>query len=262
MPIHPTFVFVHGNWHDGRSWSQVRTHLSEAEYRSIAPTLPGRVADDDRASVTHDDYVAAVDAALDSVDGPVVLVGHSFGGSVISRLAELRPDRCAGLVYYSAFVPRDGERVADSLPPAFIEFLNGGAAASADRTVALPYEVFRDTFANTVHDETARRLHATLVPEPYGPIFEPLALPSEARDAIPTTYIACRDDRTLPPGTFHPGQSGRLRSCTLIEIDGDHETLLTAPERLAWALLRSLEHDAHNGLGASQTARSERPIPQ
>jgi pimeloyl-ACP methyl ester carboxylesterase len=155
MPVHPTFVLVHGSWHDGHCWSRVRAHLSTAGYPSIAPTLPGHGAGDDRASVTHDDYVAAIDAALDTVDGPVVLVGHSFGGSVISRLAELRPDRCAGLVYYSAFVPRDGERVADSLPAPFIEFLDAAAAASVDRSVALPYELFRDTFANTADEPAA-----------------------------------------------------------------------------------------------------------
>ena len=81
------------------------------------------------------------------------------------------------------------------------------------------------------------------MPEPFGPVFEPLALPGAARDAIPTAYIACRDDRALLPGSFHPGQSGRLRSCTLIEIDGDHETLLTAPQRLARALVESLPPD-------------------
>jgi pimeloyl-ACP methyl ester carboxylesterase len=204
MAIHPTFVLVHGSWHDGDCWSPVRAHLTAAGFRSSAPTLPGHAAGDDRASVTHDDYVAAVDAAVDAVDGPVALVGHSFGGSVISRVAELRPERCAGLVYYSAFVPRDGDRVADSLPAAMVEFLEAAAAASADRSVALP---------------------------------------TTARDAIPTTYIACRDDRALPAGSFHPGQSGRLRSAALIEIDGDHEALLTAAQRLAWALLQSLPPD-------------------
>jgi pimeloyl-ACP methyl ester carboxylesterase len=251
MPIHPTFLLVHGSWHDGDGWSQVRAHLGAAGCPSRAPTLPGHAPGDDRARVTHDDYVAAVVAALDAVDGPVVLVGHSFGGSVISRVAELRPQRCAGLVYCSAFVPHDGERVADSLPAAMIEFLDTAAAASGDRSVALPYGLFRDAFANTVDEETARALHARLVPEPYRPIFEPLSLPTAARHAIPTTYVACRDDRALAPASFHPGQSGRLRAATLIEIDGDHEALLTAPERLASALLRSRRLDGGmSGFGA------------
>jgi pimeloyl-ACP methyl ester carboxylesterase len=190
--------------------------------------------------VTHEQYVASVLRTHEAEPEPVVLVGHSFGGSVISRVAELRPERCRRLVYYSAFVPRDGERVADSLPAEMLAFIDGAAAASADRSIALPYELFRGAFANTADEETAQAIHATLVPEPKGPIFEPLPLPRLERLEIPSAYIACRQDTSLPPGSFHPGQSARLRAPRVIEIDGDHETLLTAPERLAWALLAAI----------------------
>jgi pimeloyl-ACP methyl ester carboxylesterase len=84
-------------------------------------------------------------------------------------------------------------------------------------------------------------IRAQVVPEPYGPIFDTLELPSFARLRIPMVYISCRDDRTMPPGTFHPGQSSRLGAPTVIEIDGDHESLFTAPERLADALLEALD---------------------
>ena len=236
-----TLILVHGSWHDGRSWSAVQEHLAAVGVHSIAPTLPGHGVGDDRLAVTHADYVSGVIAELDAVPGPVVLVGHSFGGSVISRVAELRPNNCRGLVYYSAFVPRNGERVADSLPAQFIEFLDNAAAASADRSIELPDQVLREAFANTADESTLARIRALLVPEPYAPVFETLALPSFPTLPIPSVYITCRDDRTMPPGTFHPGQSSRLRQPELIEIEGDHEALLTAPERLTDALLEALD---------------------
>jgi pimeloyl-ACP methyl ester carboxylesterase len=250
-----TLILVHGSWHDGSSWSAVQELLAAVGVRSIAPTLPGHRAGDDRLAVSHDDYVSAVIAELDAIREPAVLVGHSFGGSVISRVAELRPGDCHGLVYYSAFVPRDGERVADSLPAEFIEFLDQAAAATADRTIELPDRVLREAFANTADESTLARIRALLVPEPYAPVFETLTLPGFPALPIPAVYITCRDDRTMPPGTFHPGQSNRLREPELIEIDGDHETLLTAPERLADALLEALD-----AIDAGRRDRSE-PAP-
>ncbi len=178
---------------------------------------------------------------LEGLGRPAVLVGHSFGGSVISRVAELRPERCHGLVYYSAFVPLDGERVADSLPGPFIEFLDEAAAAGEDRTITMPHELLREAFANTADHDTLARIASLLVPEPHKPIFEPLSLPNFPRSGIPAAYIHCREDQTLPAGTFHPGQSSRLEAPELIEIEGDHESLLTAPQRLADALLQALD---------------------
>lgn len=234
-----TFLLVHGSWHDGGCWSAVAEQLSNAGFPSLTPTLPGHDADGDRSRVTHDDYVRTVVAALDSAPGPVVLVGHSFAGSVISRVAERRPSRCRLLVYCAGFVPRDGERVADSLPPPFLAFLAGASATTADGSVPLPREIFASAFANTADQATVDAIYARLVPEPYGPIFEPLSLPRFERLGIPAAYITYRQDQTMPPGTFHPGQSGRLGAPQLIEMDGDHESLFTRPREMAWALLEA-----------------------
>jgi len=242
-------VLVHGSWHDGRCWSAVQAQLDAAGVGSVAPTLPGHGNGSDPRRVTHDDYVSCVIEQLDRMSTAAVLVGHSFGGSVISRVAELRPERCHGLVYYSAFVPRDGERVADSLPAELLDFLEHSASASPDRTVALPEALLRDAFANTADAETLKRIAAQLVPEPHAPIFEKLSLQTFAVGRIPAAYIACRDDLALPPGAFHPGQSSRLVDARVIQIEGDHESLFTASERLADALL-----DALNALDVARRA--------
>jgi hypothetical protein len=153
-------------------------------------------------------------------------------------------ERCRSLVYYSAFVPRDGERVADSLSEPLLGFLEDAAAASPDRSIALPYKLFRSAFANTADPATAEAIFPRLVPEPHAPIFEPLSLWRFARLGIPTAYITCSQDLSLPPGTFHPGQSARLTAPRLIEIDADHEALFTAPDCLARALLTAIgAHD-------------------
>jgi pimeloyl-ACP methyl ester carboxylesterase len=241
-----TFVLVHGSWHDGACWSSVASHLHDAGIPTLSPTLAGHHGHDDRLTITHDDYVSSVLHDVDSIAGPLALIGHSFGGSVISRVAELRPQRCKLLVYYSAFVPRDGERVADSLPEAFITFLEEAAAENRDGSVVLPKELFRAAFANTADEHTVDVIYPKLVPEPYAPIFESLALPRLERLGIPSAYISCRQDVALPAGSFHPGQSGRLTAPQLIEIDGDHEALFTSPRQLAWALLQAAGHGSES----------------
>src|SRR5262249_52685769 len=186
----PTFLLVHGSWHVGDGWSAVGAHLQEAGVRVATPTLAGHGTDCNR-NVTHDDYVRSVIDELDRLPGEIVLVGHSFGGSVISRVAERRPERCRLLVYYSAFVPRDGERVADSLPDPLLAFLEESAAATPDRSVTLPPGLFASAFANTADPDAAAALHERLVPEPSGPIFEPLPLPRFSTLGIPSAYISC-----------------------------------------------------------------------
>ena len=238
MNGNPTFLLVHGSWHVGDCWSGVAAHLREAGFPVATPTLAGHGTDCNR-DVNHDDYVRSVIAELDQLSGEIVLVGHSFGGSVISRVAELRPERCGLLVYYSAFVPRNGERVADSLPEPLLAFIEESAASVPDRSVTLPLDLFASAFANTADAAAAAALHQRLVPEPYGPIFEPLSLPRFSALGIPSAYISCGQDLALPQGSFHPGQSSRLNAPQLIEIAADHEALFTAPRRLAWALLEA-----------------------
>jgi pimeloyl-ACP methyl ester carboxylesterase len=252
----PTLILVHGSWHTGGCWSAVQQELTAAGVRSSAPTLPGHGVSDDRLRVRHDDYVNCVIGEIDRVAGPAVLVGHSFGGSIISRVAELRPEACQGLVYHSAFVPRDGERVADSLPAEFVRFLDDAAAARADRAIELPEPALGQAFANTADEDTLIRIRRLLVPEPYAPIFDTLELPTFPSLRVPTVYITCRDDRAMPPGTFHPGQSSRLREPTMIEIDGDHESLLTARERLSDALLEALDVIQAAARGATRDSPS------
>ena len=241
----PTFLLVHGSWQASWSWEPVRARLQAAGYRTLAPTLPGHAPSADRAAVSFADYELSVLRVLDhEAEGPVVLVGHSFGGAIISRIAELRPGRCHGLVYYSGFVPRDGESVADNLPTAFLEVIRQLSASSADGSIALPYEPFRAAFVNTADEPAARALYAQLTPEPYMPIFAPLALPHNHRHGIPAAFVACRHDLSLGPGVFHPGQSRRLDRPRLIEIDGDHEALLTNPDALANALLTTVARES------------------
>ncbi|MBA3793374.1 MAG: alpha/beta fold hydrolase [Rubrobacter sp.] len=105
-----TFVLVHGGWNGGWCWEKVVPLLEETGHKVEAPDLPG--LGDDRTPISEvslQGYADRIAQVLDAQPEPVVLVGHSSGGTVISQTAEQRPDKVKLLVYLAAFLLRDGE---------------------------------------------------------------------------------------------------------------------------------------------------------
>ena len=233
-----TFVLVHGSWQGAWSWDGVRDHLRARGHRVITPALPGRGdVGEDRSWIGHDDNVAAVLAALDA-DGaaPVILAGHSLGGVTISQVADQRPDRVARLIYCAAFVLDDGESASDVMPEQMRTAITELSTTRPDRSLPMPWEFWRQNFIQTASEQLARESHERLVPDPYRPVFEPVKLRRPVHRELPASFVAFTQDKTMPPGFWQPGMSGRLNEGAVIEIDGDHQMLLSAPGPLADAL--------------------------
>jgi pimeloyl-ACP methyl ester carboxylesterase len=214
--------------------------------RSSCVTAPGTAAG--RGSrrcgpCRHDDYVAAVTAFVEHLDlRDVVLVGHSFGGSVISRAFQRIPDRIKRLVFHTAFVVEDGRSVNDNLSHDQTAIFDELARLSPDNTVLCPWELFRDNFMQDADEEAARTVWERLVPQPYGPWVDELDLKEFYASGVPKSYIAVADDIALPPGSWHPNMSSRLGTYKLIEMGGSHEVMFTRPGELADKLVEA-SHD-------------------
>src|SRR5437763_13518444 len=102
------FVLVHGSWHDGAAWKPVADELGVAGHKARAPTVAGHGKDANK-DVSHEDCVRSIVECIIEADlNDVVLVGHSFGGTVIARVACEIPERLRRLVFWNAFVPEDG----------------------------------------------------------------------------------------------------------------------------------------------------------
>jgi pimeloyl-ACP methyl ester carboxylesterase len=233
-----TFVLLHGSWHGGWAWEPSAWCLRELGHRAYAPTYPGHLPGAPRRGVRHDDYVSSVVRFIESRDlREVVLVGHSFGGSVVSRASQLIPERLKRLVFHTAFVLADGTSVNDNFPAEQVAMFRDSADASPDQTVECPWPVFRDQFMQDAAAEDARSVWERLVPQPYGPWAEKLDLREFHREELPRSYIAVADDLALPSGQWHPGMSSRLGTFKLVEMDGSHEVMFTRPSELAGKLL-------------------------
>ena len=195
----PTIVLVHGAWADSSSWSDVVRRLQRAGYTVDVPPNPLRSLPGDAA------YIASY---LQTIQGPIVLVGHSYGGAVISNAALGNP-HVKALVYVNAFIPDEGESVqqlAGAQP--------GSALAVADPTTVfslVPYpgapagdfdayilpSVFRTAFANDLGAKEAAVLASTQRPATLSALGTPSGPP--AWKSIPSWAFVGTLDHVLPP---------------------------------------------------------------
>lgn len=225
-----TFVLVHGAWHGGWCWKRVAGILRQSGCDVFTPTLTGL---GERAHLlapsvdltTHIDDIIGVLDYENLTD--VVLVGHSYGGMVISGVAARTPSRIAALVYLDAFLPADGEAVKDF---GLGELLAESAATRGDGW-RVPSATASD-FGIT-DEEDAVWVNARLGDQPYKTFTQPLDVAAPGNDGIYRSYILATQDLFVPHAT-----RARERGFDSYELFGaGHDVMLTRPAELSALLL-------------------------
>jgi len=169
----------------------------------------------------------------------LVLVGHSYGGMVITGVADRVPNRIRRLVYWNAFVPNDGESLNDMLPPQYVELFEHIAIGRGDGSVVLPFTIWREAFINDADLDTAQRAFRVLNPHPIKTMKDKISLSTNpAEMVVAKSYINCTEDTSLPHHyPWHPRLSQKLGLFRLIQIPGSHELCFSNPARLAQAII-------------------------
>ena len=235
------YVLVHGAWHDGTAWSSVVRHLESRGHKVFAPTMAGHGRGAAR-NVRHADCTnSIVNFIAEHSLSDVILVGHSFAGTVISKVAEAIPERLKRLVFFSAFVLQDGHGLVDEVPPPHAALFAELARDSGDNTIMIPFSIWRESFMNDADLETAKWTYGQLSPEPYEPVREKLDLKKFYSLKIARSYLYCTEDIALPPGEWgwHPRMSSRLGLYRLVQMPGSHEVIYTNPAGLAKKILEA-----------------------
>jgi pimeloyl-ACP methyl ester carboxylesterase len=223
----PTVVLVHGAFADASGFGGVIRELSAEGYRVLAPPNPLRGLAGDAASVG---------AVVGAIDGPVVLVGHSYGGAVVTQ-ASSALDNVAALVYLAAFSLDAGESCASVQAPFPASLL---AATAEPTTYDAPGATdgpdlfigegqFRETFCADVPVDLAQVLYVTQRPLAVAALTENAT--AAGWKAIPSWYLVSRHDNAISPEAQR-FMAQRMGSTTE-EIDGSHTAFIAQPVRTA-----------------------------
>ncbi len=229
-----TFVLVHGGWSGGWTWEKVVPLLEEAGHQVEAPDLPGH--GDDRTpipQVSLQGYADRISGVLDTQPEPVVLVGHSSGGLVISQAAEQRPDKVKMLVYLAAFLLRDGEVLLSVAGNDTESLVLPNLVMSEDQMSAtIREDVIREALLADCTDEDVKRAKSRFVPQAVAPFATPLAVTEENFGRVPRVYIETLQDRAVSPW-FQKEMYERLPCQNVVSMETSHSPFFSAPEELA-----------------------------
>ncbi|WP_436532342.1 alpha/beta fold hydrolase [Actinoplanes sp. HUAS TT8] len=219
----PTIVLVHGAFADASGWNDVARRLQHDGYRVIAPANPLRSVAGDAA------YIASV---LDTLPGPIVLVGHSYGGFVITNAAAGRSDVKA-LVYIAAFAPDEGDTVQG------LQLKYPGTKLGQEQLDFRQYPggydgyvkpaVFREVFAGDLPRSTTDLMAAGQRPGDTSTLGTPSGPP--AWKSIPSYFLVARDDQLIPAAVqrFMATRAGAHK----VEVNSSHSAMISQPRATA-----------------------------
>lgn len=236
-----TFVLVHGAWHGAWCWFKVIPLLEKRGHTVIAVDLPSHGTDrTPTRDVSLELYAECVCRVLDACREPVILVGHSMGGVVISRAAELRPEKVGKLVYVAAFLLPSGATIFETTST------EANAAAMTDLVInedgsaaAVKPESIRHVFYADCEDSEVALARTLLVPQALAVSVTPLSTKDENWGRVPRFYVECTHDNAIPVETQR-AMVARLPCQRVISLATSHSPFFSAPGELSAHLLQLL----------------------
>jgi pimeloyl-ACP methyl ester carboxylesterase len=227
-------ILIPGFWLDASSWDEVLPVLEDAGVRARSLTLPGLASTGaDRGAIRLRDHVDAVVSAVDGAAGPVVLVGHSGGGSIAHAAADARPDRVAGVVYVDAFPLGEGLAINDEL-------------TAVDGEIPLPdWSEFADEDLRDLDDELRDAFRARAIPQPAAVASDPQVLTDPRRYDVPATIVSCEFPceqvrEWMAQGEPMLAELAAMRHVEYVDLPTGHWPQFTRPRELGDVILAAV----------------------
>jgi pimeloyl-ACP methyl ester carboxylesterase len=227
----PAIVLVHGAWADATSWNAVIPQLQAAGYAVYSPPNPLRSLESDAATIA---------AFLKAIPGPVILVGHSYGGAVISVASPSAPNVRA-LVYVDGFAPDAGESCLSILPPspsAPPDLFTPVPLANGDVDLYFTPKYYGAVFASDVPAATASLMAVTQRPLTNAALNDK-APSAEGWKTIPSWYVVGDADLVIPP----PVQlmMAERAKAHITHVNGSHPSMIQHPEATVAAIEAAIQ---------------------
>jgi pimeloyl-ACP methyl ester carboxylesterase len=234
----PAFLLVHGAWHGGWCWDAVAGLLRAQGHAVWAPTLPGMAEDALNATpqINLDSHIRAVMNLIDDKGlRDFALVGHSYGGMVVSGVADQRADRLRSLVYLDAFLPDDGQGMSDILPPSsWSRSRDAAEKSSSGFLIPSPPPAFFG-----IPPELAAKVQPLLTGQPIATFTQRIQFRHGGWKAVTRrTYIGCDQPAAATLTTF-AAIKNRVKAepgWRYQSLAAGHDAMLTQPRELADAL--------------------------
>lgn len=212
--------------------------LEKAQCKVVAPDLPGHGTDRTPVSmVSLEAYTDCVCQILDGQSEPVILVGHSVGGVVISQAAEHRPEKVDTLVYLAAYLLRNGESAAQAGYADKESLISANVIMAEDLSAStMKEEALKEVFYGDCTDGDVAQARSLLVPQAMAPLLTPLSITEGNFGRVRRVYISCLRDRAFGP-SCQKAMYEALPCEKVVFMDTSHSPFLSAPEELAKVLL-------------------------
>jgi pimeloyl-ACP methyl ester carboxylesterase len=232
------YVLVHGAGHGGWCWHKVVARLRKAGQRAIAPDLPSLGRDrTPLALVSLQTWTETICRLLAAEVEPVILVGHSRAGAVISQAAEERPDKVHTLVYLAGYLLADGESVSQKAKEDAQSLVGPNMQISQDRrSWTLRATAVREALYAGCSDEDVVLAQSLLAPEAIAPLTTPIRVSEAKFGRVPRVYIECLRDRAISL-TEQRKMVSAMPCQGVISMDTDHSPFFSAPDELTGHLI-------------------------
>jgi pimeloyl-ACP methyl ester carboxylesterase len=232
------YILVHGSWHGGWCWDKVVPLLKAQEQEPVTLDLLGHWPDNSvpHQDITLDRYVAQVTSILSENPEPAVLVGHSFGGVVISQAAERMPGSVKAMIFVCAFMPSSGESLLDWATKDLESLVLQNLVNDPPETLVVKPEARQEAFYGDCSEEDATWALSQLVPEPAPPLATPVDLTPASYGKLDRLYIHCTQDKGVTP--WLQEAMVKANPCNTATLSSAHSPWLSQPENLTEILLK------------------------